>query len=48
MAAAEQRVREALALTSNLENPELLAALLYTRGTLLMAQQQWSAAYEAY
>jgi CHAT domain-containing protein len=48
MAEAERRVREALALASDLDNAELLAALLHTRGALLMAQQQWPAAHEAY
>src|SRR5262249_46284962 len=48
MAAAEQQVREALALAGELDNAELVASLMHTRGNLLMAQQQWRAALESY
>ena len=47
-AEATQRVREALALAGDLDNTDLAATLAYTRGALLMADQQWAAAQEAY
>jgi CHAT domain-containing protein len=47
-AAAEQWVHEALTLAHDLDNADLAATLAHTRGTLLMVQQYWSAAREAY
>ena len=45
---AERQIGTALALATDLDNAELTASLLHTRGNISMAQQEFSAALQVY